>query len=420
MSERLGRLDALLRRLAQQSVESQGLRGANVFGVRPRPDVPVRGEVYMPPSFEEAMDQAMRELQVPGKSYVTGKPRKGNPLPDDMTVDEAAAMVDALERGAVLRSTPASEVLEYGIPDMQGITDPGRTVDLPLHIESVLSGGGRRPGDWLTPSQFADDYAVGDDALQVVRDRVDSMAANDLARYGEDMYEPGQLPVTGQAMDPADVIPVKRGPSGPMRDEVLTDSDTMPYRPRTPEPPRDTTLRDAARVAAAAGGIGAAAVALNNARQPSGITITDDNEAAMLMDLPDLGSPSDLPDIVIDAPDIQDIMRTPRAPITSEIPLEGLDEVIATAAPAAIAKPAEMTIAEYVAAMQAAGAEMAPEDVQYFLSVASRMRPGSNPRTTAMYSDEGDYIFSPNSREGRAERRVGRGLSRAARMQYAR
>lgn len=373
-------LEGLLRRLAAINVAGQMQRGRNVFGVPPRPVAPKGGELYMPRSYEEAANEGMRALQIPGTSYVSGRPLAGNPLPDSMTIEDAAGLFDAIEQGAILRSSPA------------------------------MGRGGLLAEDALSTTQFAQDFGVSDNVARVLADRADSMALNDAARYGTELYDTSALPegdvlqavaddlalpVDGVAARPDDVVGYERPPETIIRPSA-----------------EDSLKRDLARTAAAAGLAGAGMWAAN---QWDPVDSAATPQAASIDDIID-----SLPTVDIPAPDFAYVpLETPGITDTGGIDAAEMMAIHRPPPPSDFAMPDEMSLEEYVAEMKRADGRVGQKAMDYMRDVASRMRRGSNPRVTAIDSGEGDYIFSPDSIEGRAERRVGKGLSRAARLQGA-
>jgi hypothetical protein len=430
----------LLEALAEAAMESQYRRGANVFGVRPprpSPDLFVRraaDELEMPASYERAVDQGMRELGIPGRSEVTNRQiNTTRRLPDDMTVDEAAQLIDAVQQGAMLRATP--------------VMGSGRQAGLMEFFEG-------RP----RATQYAQDFGVDENALRVLQDRVASKVETDIGRYGDEAF------VTGQAMDPADISPAAAddGLAG-VFDEVWSDLGGWPGGARArggeerafpvPAPPRELTRPEIGRepaaaddglvdlfddvevparampepevpsqagrrlgqaAAAAAAGIGATAL-LRNAAQVQ--------RAGGDAPLEDIVLPDVAVDVPFEVPGITDTGANDAASYMEQFtPIQDLDIIdpddIVTDGPFSEPDP-EMTLDQYIAAMTAAESRVLPSSIAYLRDLSRRMAPGANPRATAIDSGEGDFLFSPDSIEGRAERKVGRGLARAVRLQNA-
>lgn len=401
----------LLEKLAEAAMESQYRRGANAFGVRPprpSPDLFVRraaDELEMPASYELAVDQGMRELGIPGRSEVTNRQiNTARRLPDDMTVDEAAQLIDAIQQGAMLRATP--------------VMGSGRQAGLMEFFEGQPR-----------PTQYAQDFGVDENALRVLQDRVASKVETDIGRYGDEAF------VTGQAMDPADVAAPAPDDLANLFDDAgryvrphgeygfsetgvprpIDDVEVPPRAMPRPEAPSQAGRRLTEAAAAAAAGIGATAL-LRNAAQLQRAGGDDPLEGIVLPDV--------AVDVPFEVPGITDTGANDAASYMEQFtPIQDLDIIdpddIVTDGPFSEPDP-EMTLDQYIAAMTAAERRVLPSSIAYLRDLSRRMASGANPRTTAIDSGEGDFLFSPDSIEGRAERKVGRGLARAVRLQSAR
>lgn len=415
----------MLRRLAGQAVQSQYARGANVFGARPAaasPDLFVRrsaDEVYMPNSYEEAVDQGMRQLGLPGRSEVTNRPiNTSRSLPDDMTVDEAAQLMDSVRRGAMLRATPvlgdrngAASLMEYTLPEPGGVPA-------------------------MTPTQYARDFAVDADVAPIVAARVQSLVDNDIARLGDEAF------VTGRPLADEDVIrstdavePLPEAGRVTLVDDLANDTPReadvrMLDKLRAEQSARadarmfdklraEEAARRLSRAQAAAGGgllagaIGATSLWETEPKPTAGTVVEPDPLAGVV--IPDV--PVDVP---FEIPGITDTSTNDTADYMEQFaPIQGIDIVdpneLSLEGPFS-EQPEELTLAQYIDAMAAADNRISPQALSYLRSRVPMMASNANPRLRAMESGEGDFLFSPDSIEGRAERKVGKGLSRAVRL----
>lgn len=480
----------MLRRLAGQAVQSQYTRGANVFGARPAaasPDLFVRrsaDEVYMPNSYEEAVDQGMRQLGLPGRSEVTNRPiNTSRSLPDDMTVDEAAQLMDAIQRGAMLRATPvlgdrnlAASLMEYTLPETGGVpamtptqyardfaVDADVAPIVAARVQSLVDNDIARLGDEAfvtgrpladedvirstTPTQYELDFAIDADVAPTVAARVQRLVDNYMARLGDealvtrrpladgDISESVFLPSHGRVPQTDAVEPLPEAgrvtPVNDLADNSLREVDVrMLDMFRAERAARadarmfdklraEEAARRLSRAQAAAGGgllagaIGATSLWETEPKPTAGTVVEPDPLAGVV--IPDV--PVDVP---FEMPGITDTSTNDTADYMEQFaPIQGIDIVdpneLSLEGPFS-EQPEELTLAQYIDAMAAADNRISPQALSYLRSRVPMMASNANPRLRAMDSGEGDFIFSPDSIEGRAERKVGKGLSRAVRL----